>query len=154
MSLARVTLTTQTLNVYDRGGAGAPSAISIADSRITATGPGSGLLLELDDAADRIAVAGTTLDAPAGVMVRAAGTRDGDNRGGTVQIARSTIRSTVAESAGVTVIAAETGGVVALAETGIVTPGDVTVLADRCNATLRGKVLDCSVAALTRQLAG
>ena len=150
VSLANVTLSTRTLNIHDRATGVAPSVVDIANSTITASGDDAGVLIELNDAADRVAIARTTIVAPAGFSLRAADLRSEGNSGGAVTMANSTVTANGPSSGGIQVFASERGGRVTVAETTLDTVGPVTVLAGTCTATRAGQVLNCSADQVAR----
>jgi hypothetical protein len=152
VSLANVTLTTKALNIHDRATGVAPSVVDIAGSTITAVGNDAGVLVELDDAADRINIARTTVTAPAGFLARAADLRGEVSSGGSVTMASSTVTANGPSTGGIQVLASEQGGRVAVTETTLDTTGPLTVLAGTCSATRAGQVLNCSADQVARGL--
>lgn len=151
VTLANVQLTTQTLNVHDRDTGSEPNKVIVARSTITASGDGSGILIELNDAEDVLETAASKITAPAGILVHVADQRD-DSGGGSIRLVRSTLLSEGVGTSGIQVLSSEQSGSIRLVETVLDTPGSLTVLAAECQSVRAGQRLDCSAEQVGRGL--
>lgn len=152
VALSNVTLTTKTLNIHDRATGVAPSFVDVANSTITAIGEDAGVLIELNDAADRVSLARTTITAPAGLLLRAADLRGEADSGGTIAMSGSTVTANAASSGGIQILASEKGGRITVSETTLDTSGPLSVLAGSCVAARAGQTLNCSADQVAREL--
>lgn len=142
-----------TLNIHDRGEEGEPTRVKIQRSMLSAS-PGAGVLIELNDPEDSLVMENSRIDAPRGLVLRVAGTRGGDNSGGSIRLNNTDLRSDGTGTGGIRVMASEHSGHIRLLESTADSPATVLVLASDCEARRRGEVMDCSTEKVSDAIKG
>lgn len=150
VTLDNVTITSRILNLVDDPSDAGDNRIEL--QQVTINGqPESGLLVELRDPGDTLEVGHSTVDYPRGIVFRIFGHRDDENSGGFIRMERTSLTAED-DAEGVALLTSEHTGVIRLVETTIATPANVVLVADRCEALLEGKELDCSVPSVAENL--
>lgn len=149
VTLNNVTLTGGIVNIHDRDTDGGDNRIKLQRTTIEMRG----LLVELNDAADRFESESLDVTVDAGFSLRIAETDDGANDGGFVRMVKSTVLATGVD-APVTVAASEHTGTVELVNTTLDTQGQLIVNAGSCSGRIRGEAIDCSTEAVADSVGG
>ncbi len=148
ISLKDCDISSQTLNIGDSASAAGKSFIHL-DNVALHGDANAGLLIYLSDPADKLVVVGGSLSFGAGISLRAMGTREAPDHGGSVLLKKVSLST---GDAGLVVAGSTKGGRVVVADSSIASP-TVIITGDKCIRRVGRLKAACASGAIATNLA-